>query len=118
MRVLAHEERPADFVRAAIFANRLGDREDMRFGEGVVQARAAMAARAEAHELIRIGEIGSTVVEIGLQSAHIDQELIRSGVASEVMRAAHATPTLDDTLRRVSPIRKRGEHRADEQRLN
>ena len=46
VRILPHEERPGNSVGAAVIANRLRDRENVRFGEGAVGA-AALAQRPQ-----------------------------------------------------------------------
>ena len=54
MGVLAHEQRSGDPLVASVIADGLCNGEDVRFGERSVQACTAMAAGAEADELIRV----------------------------------------------------------------
>ena len=42
-------------LAAAVFANGLRDGQDVRFGEGAAQGSAAMSARAECDQLVRVG---------------------------------------------------------------
>ena len=55
VRVLAQEKRTVDRVRAAVVADRLGDRQDVRLGEGIVKRRAPVPAGAEGDALPRVG---------------------------------------------------------------
>ena len=73
VRVLADEERPVDAFAVAVLADRLRDGEDVRLGERAVERRAAVAAGAEADELLRIVEVRLALVVIALQLGHIDQ---------------------------------------------
>ncbi len=79
--VFAHEQRPSDSLVAPVFADCLGDGEDVRFCECRVRAAAAMAAGAEADELVRVGQIGLGFVERGFEPAHVDQEVSWCGFA-------------------------------------
>ena len=54
MRVLPHIERPVDSLLSPVVADRLGNRQDMRFGECAAQRRAAVPAGAEANQLVRV----------------------------------------------------------------
>ena len=47
VRVLAHVERAVDPLAATVLADRLRDGQDVRFGEGAAQRRAAMPAGSE-----------------------------------------------------------------------
>ena len=58
----------------AVFADRLGDGEDVRLGKRAVERRAAMPAGAERDELQRIRDVGLLVVIVGEQFRHVDQE--------------------------------------------
>ena len=51
VRVLAQEERTVDPALAAVIADRLGDRQDVRLGERVIERRAPVAAGAEGDAL-------------------------------------------------------------------
>jgi hypothetical protein len=62
MRILAHVERAVDVMPSAVVANGLRNGEDVRLIECAEQRRAAMAARAEADQLARVGQIGFPLV--------------------------------------------------------
>ena len=47
--VAAHEQRPVDATAAAVVADRLGDRQDMRGGEGALERAATVPGGAELH---------------------------------------------------------------------
>ena len=78
VRVLAHVERAVDRLAAAVVADRLRDRGDVRGGQAAVERRAAMAARAEFDPLARVVEIGRAI------------EKLRSSVATSIRRAGGA----------------------------
>ena len=77
VRILAHEQRPADAFALAVFADGLRDRENVRLGERAVERRAAMPARAKADELVRIGEVGGALVVITFELRGVNEQ--RSG---------------------------------------
>lgn len=82
MRVLAHEQRPADSSVATVLANRLRDRKDMRLREGPVERRSAVSARAKAHEIVRICRIGRALVVLAFELAEVDQQFGRHRFSS------------------------------------
>ena len=82
MGVLRHEHRPRRAVGAPVVADRLGDGEDVRLGEGAIKRRAAMPAGAEADELIRVGEVRGALVVVAFERGDINQQLRRGGLAS------------------------------------
>ena len=71
---LCPEQRTRDSLVAAVFADRLGDRENMRFGKRRIQAGAAMPTRAKANELIWVVRIGFCLVEGCFELGHMDSE--------------------------------------------
>ena len=79
--VLAQVERPVDALLAPVVADRLGDREDVRFRERAPQRRAAVAAGAEAHTLRGVLEVGRARVVLALELGHVDQHVLRRGLA-------------------------------------
>ena len=58
---------------SAVVANRLRDGEDVRLIECAEQRRAAMAARAEADQLSRVGQIGISLVIFTFKACEIDE---------------------------------------------
>jgi hypothetical protein len=81
--VFRQENGAGDFLSGAVFANGLGDGEDVGFGERGVFGRAAVAGGAEGDELARVIEIGAAV-EIGAdEGVTIDEEVGRWGFAGE-----------------------------------
>ncbi len=80
MRVPAEIQRAADVVGAAIVADRLGDGEDVRFGERAAQRRAAMAARAEPDPLRDVVDIRCARVVGVVQQAQVDEQAVGSGL--------------------------------------
>ncbi len=83
VRVLAHEQRAVDALRAPVVADRLRDREDVRLGEGAGQRRAAVAAGAEGDPLRGIGEVGAAVVVRALERGEVDQQFTGCRLAGE-----------------------------------
>ena len=69
----------------AVFADRLGDRQDVRLVERATQRRASMAAGAETHPLCAITDIRLARVVFLAQLIDIDEELLRSGLAGQWM---------------------------------
>ena len=59
MRVHAEKQRAVDLLLLAVETDSLGDGQNMRLVEGVVQRRAAMPGGAEGHALRRHGGIGA-----------------------------------------------------------
>ena len=57
--------------------------QDVRLGERAVERRAAMAAGAEADELIGVGQVGLALVIIALQFRHINQQVGGSGLSGK-----------------------------------
>jgi hypothetical protein len=80
---LAMNSGPVDAVRAAVVADGLRDGQDVRLGERAVERGAAVAAGAEADELLRIGEVGLPLVVIVLQTAEINQQFSRRRLAGQ-----------------------------------
>ena len=87
MGILAEKERPGDTTPGAILANRLGDGEDVCFGEGALEWGSAVTACPEADPLGRIFGIGLPLVVVTLQPRHVDQQLWWSGLAGEWMHS-------------------------------
>jgi hypothetical protein len=83
VRVLAQIERAVDALLAPVVADRLGDREDVRFSERARERRAAVAARAEADALGGILGFRSARVVLVLESRHVDQHVLRRRLAGE-----------------------------------
>ena len=83
MCVLAHEERTAGAVRLPVVADRLGDGEDVGFGERPMQRRAAMATGAEPDQLVRIREIGPATEIFAFKLREIDQQFLRRRLSRE-----------------------------------
>ena len=67
------EQRAVDAFRLAVFADRLGDREDMLFVETAVERTTAVAGSAERHTLRRVGWIRLDVEISGDQLVDIDK---------------------------------------------
>ena len=81
--VLAHVERAVDALAAPVFADRLGDREDVRFVERAAQRRAAVSAGAEAHDLLGILDVGHALEVFALEPGGIDQQFLRRRLSGE-----------------------------------
>src|SRR5439155_17771860 len=84
--VLAQEERPVDPALPAVLADRLRRRQDVRLGEAAVVRRAAVTARAEGDELLRIADVGLTLVVRALQRRDVDQLINGCELPGERMR--------------------------------
>ena len=72
MRVLAHEERAVDALAPAVFADGLRDGQDVGLGEVPSQRRAAMAAGAEADELVGIANVRLALVILAFEPGEVD----------------------------------------------
>ena len=70
-------------MRLPVVADRLRDRQDVRLGEGPRQRRAAMPARAESHELIRVARIGTSIVVVALELREINQQIAGRGLPGQ-----------------------------------
>src|SRR5208282_1880130 len=79
VRVLAHEEWSIDTQRPPVVADRLGDRQDVRFRERAIQRAAAVATGAKNDELLRIAEVRPALVVAPLQLRKIHQQLLGCG---------------------------------------
>ena len=89
--VLADVERPVDAAAAAVLADRLGGREDVRLVERPAQRGAAVAARAERDELVRVVGVGPARVVLALEPRDVDQHLRRRRLPREG-RDGHGSP--------------------------
>ena len=92
VRVLAHEERAVDASVAAVIADRLGDRQDVRLGERVVARRAPVPAGAEGHALARVARVGAVLVVGLLQRRDVDQFARRSQLTCQRMDRHEVSP--------------------------
>ena len=79
MRVLPHEERSVDALRPAVVADRLGDRQNVRFRERAVQRAAAVAAGSKADQLLRIAQVRPALVVAPFQLRKIHQQFLGRG---------------------------------------
>jgi hypothetical protein len=91
VRVLPDEQRSVDPLRAAVFADRLRDREDMRFVERRAQRGSTMTAGAEAHPLCGVVGIGPAIVIRADHLGDIDERIGRDAFSGE-RGYRHATP--------------------------
>ena len=83
VRVFAHEERAVGPLMLAVFANGLGDSQDVRFGERAVQRRAAMPAGSEDDHLVGIAYVRALLVIVALQESQIHQHVLGRRFARE-----------------------------------
>src|SRR5262249_221540 len=72
-----------DALAAAVLNDGLGDGEDVRLGEGAVQRRTAVAARAEADELVGVADVGASLKIFALQFGDVGEHIGRRGLAGE-----------------------------------
>ena len=72
VRIFADVKGAADVLAFAVFADGLRGRENVRLGERAVQRRAAMAARAEADELVGVRRVRLEFVVAAFELADID----------------------------------------------
>src|SRR5580692_1485664 len=75
--VFPHIERAVDTLFAAVFADRLGNCEDVRFVKCAAERRATMSAGAEADQLVWILQVGTPVKIFLMEASHIYQQLLR-----------------------------------------
>ena len=85
MGVHADEERPGRPLARAVFADRLGDRQDVILVEAVAERRAAVPRGAEGHGVRRLGRVGMVGVVRGDEPRDVDQQVARGGFAGEGM---------------------------------
>ena len=85
--VFADEQRSGDILGPAIFADGLGGGENVGLGERAVEGRAAMAAGAEADQLVGIRHIRLEFVVIPFQFADIHQQVGGGDFSGEFMQA-------------------------------
>src|SRR5258705_415832 len=81
--IAAHVERPADAMSAPVVANRLRDRQDVRFVERPRERRAPVSARAEADLLRGLSWVRLADVIFLYELLRIDQQLFRCRLAGE-----------------------------------
>ena len=67
------EQRPVGALSAPVFADGLGDRQDVVLVEGGVQARAAVPGGPEGHPLVEVAGVGRLGVVGGDQVGDVDQ---------------------------------------------
>src|SRR5262249_55858762 len=68
---------------AAVVANRLRDRKDVRLHERSTQRRPAVSARAEADPLYRIADVRHALEVLALEPRDVNQQLRRRGKAGQ-----------------------------------
>src|SRR5215510_15188191 len=83
VRVFAHIQGAIGPMRAAIVANGLSDRQDVRLGEGTVEWRSTMPAGAKANPLGGIVGVGLAFEILPFETRQIDQHLLRRRLAGE-----------------------------------
>ncbi len=86
VRVDTEEQRAVDAPALAVMANGLGDRENVRFVEALVERGPAMSGRAECHCLPGYGGIGRFGVVRGDEPRHVDQQFRRHRLPGERIR--------------------------------
>ena len=85
--VLADKQWPGDALVRAVIHDGLGSGQDVILVEGTVEAAATMPAGAEAHSLLRLGEVGLGR-GVGLQQGGDVREVLRScGLSSAWMHS-------------------------------
>ena len=104
MGVDADEQRAGKIVVAAMLANRLADRENMRLVKGIVERRAAMPRGAERHPLRRHLRIGLTGKIGRHQPRNIRQHRRGGGLAGE--RIDLGGHFVSSRIRRDDPARQ------------
>src|SRR5262249_56727779 len=85
--ILPHEERPVDALAAAVVADGLRGRQDVGLVEAATERAAPMTARAEADELVGVGQVRLALVVRALDLWDIDQKLGRRWLPCERMDA-------------------------------
>ena len=81
MGIFSHEERASHPLVVPILANGLRNGQNVGFGEGRIRARAPMAACAEAHKLVGVGNIGFCSVERLFEFVDVNQEFFGGRLA-------------------------------------
>ncbi len=79
--VLAHHDGAGESLLAPVLAHRLGDREDVAFGETAVEGCAPVATGAEGHAFGGVLRIRLPLVIIALQLGHVNFQLRGRGLA-------------------------------------
>ena len=85
MRVFTHEERPRDIFARAVLADRLRNGENMRFIERVIEGTTAVAAGAEADQLLRVFRVGLALVVGFFEPGNIYQDIGGRGLSRQGM---------------------------------
>src|ERR1700684_691405 len=75
MSVFAHEQGAADVFAAPVFADGLGDGENMGLGKRAVQAGTAMSAGSETYQLRGVGCVGLAIEIFALELTNVDQDI-------------------------------------------
>ena len=83
VRILAEDQRSVDSAPGPILANRLHDRQDVRFVEGRIERRSPMAARAERDALRGIVDVRPQVVIRGEKLRYVDEQFGRRGLPGQ-----------------------------------
>src|SRR5271166_303790 len=83
MSVFPHIERAVGSLPSPVVADRLGNREDVRFGEGAVEGRATMAACTEDDHLVGIAQVRTAFEVLLLKECYIYEHFLRSRFACE-----------------------------------
>src|ERR1700722_10240035 len=81
--VLPHIERAVGSLLVPVFADGLGNCEDVRFVKCAAQGRATVSAGAEAHSLVWIIQVGAPLEIFLLQASHVHQQLFWSRFACQ-----------------------------------
>ena len=75
MGINTDEQWPVDALLLAVETDSLGDRQNMRLVEGVVQRRAAVSGGSKSHPVRRHGRIGAIDIVGGNQAGDVGQHL-------------------------------------------
>src|SRR6185437_13935565 len=89
MRILTHKNRAAVAFALPVFADRLSDREDMRFVESGFPRSPAMPARPETDELILVRWIRLLIEVIAFEPRNVNQQTLGRWFSSQRAQFAH-----------------------------
>ncbi len=87
MGVHAEIERTGDALRSSVVADRLGNRQNVRFVEAAFEGRAAMTGRTEGNPLLAHGGVRLLSVVRRNQSGNVDQDRGRGRFARQRIQA-------------------------------
>jgi len=79
VRVLAQVQGTVSSLAAPVITDSLRDGQDVSFGEGAAERRAAVPTRSETDHLVGVAKVRLALVIFAFKPGHIDQYFFRGG---------------------------------------